>query len=195
MICAALLFATQNQIHVQIGCTVPRHRLFWHLTAVLGCDAVWCSLFLVHYMAELVPNQIKLGLLLHVTAFSHFIWLYLQDTLYHRAPTDQKIRCFRANHSAAASLKEGGVVHKSLRTAHAIICFGLLTLFFILAWYIQYPSASSFENWLSMTFLIAILLGSQSLIHLFISRMELSHTLAWQLFSVFACALHGFTCS
>lgn len=78
-------------------------------------------------------------------------------------------------------------MHKSLRTAHAIICFGLLTLFFILAWYIQYPSASSFENWLSMTFLIAILLGSQSLIHLFILRMELSHTLAWQLFSVFAC--------
>lgn len=70
MICAALLFATQNQIHVQIGRSVPRHRLFWHLTAVLGCDAVWCSLFLVHYMAELVPNQIKLGLLLHVTAFS-----------------------------------------------------------------------------------------------------------------------------
>lgn len=70
MICAALLFATQNQIHVQIGCAVSRHRLFWHLAVVLGCDAVWCSLFLVHYMAELVPNQIKLGLLLHVTAFS-----------------------------------------------------------------------------------------------------------------------------
>lgn len=78
-------------------------------------------------------------------------------------------------------------MHKSLRTVHAIICFGLLTLVFILAWYIKYPSVSSFENWLSMTFLIAILLGSQSLIHLFISRMELSHTLAWQLFSVFAC--------
>ncbi|MBS5144434.1 MAG: hypothetical protein KHY89_02800 [Butyricicoccus pullicaecorum] len=70
MICAALLFAAQNQIHVQIGRAAPRHRLFWHLTAVLGCDVVWCSLFLVRYMAELVPNQIKLGLLLHITAFS-----------------------------------------------------------------------------------------------------------------------------
>lgn len=70
MICAALLFATQNQIHVQIGRATPRHRLFWHLTAVLGCDAVWCILFLVRYMSELVPNQIKLGLLLHITAFS-----------------------------------------------------------------------------------------------------------------------------
>lgn len=78
-------------------------------------------------------------------------------------------------------------MHKSLRTVHAIICFGLLTLFFILAWYIRYPSASSFENWLSKTFLIAILLGTQSLLHLFISRIEPSHTLAWQIFAVIAC--------
>lgn len=78
-------------------------------------------------------------------------------------------------------------MHKSLRVAHAIICFGLLTLFFVLAQYIRYPSGVSFENWLSMTFLIAILLGTQSLIHLIISHMELSHPLAWQIFAVIAC--------
>lgn len=70
MICAALLFAAQNQMHVQIGRAAPRHPLRWHLFVILGCDAVWCTLFLVRYMAELVPNQIKLGLRLHFIAFS-----------------------------------------------------------------------------------------------------------------------------
>lgn len=70
MICAALLFAAQNQMHVQIGRATPRHPLRWHVSVILGCDAVWCSLFLVRYMADLVPNQIKLGLCLHLIAFS-----------------------------------------------------------------------------------------------------------------------------
>lgn len=70
ILCAALLFIAQNQMHVQIGCAAPQHPLYWHLSVILGCDAVWCGLFLVRYMAELVPNQIKLGLRLHLIAFS-----------------------------------------------------------------------------------------------------------------------------
>ncbi len=70
IICVALLFVAQNQMHVQIGRAAPRHPLYWHLSVILGCDAIWCVLFLVRYMAELVPNQIKLGLRLHLTTFS-----------------------------------------------------------------------------------------------------------------------------
>lgn len=70
MICAALLFATQNLIHVFIGRTKLQHSLLWHISAILLFDAVWCGLFLFHYMSQLVPNQIKLGLMLHVVGFS-----------------------------------------------------------------------------------------------------------------------------
>lgn len=80
-------------------------------------------------------------------------------------------------------------MRKSFRTVSAVTCFGLLTLFFFFAHFIMYPSASSFDGWLSMTFLIAILFGTQSLMHLFITRMQIPHPLAWQLFSVMACVL------
>ncbi len=80
-------------------------------------------------------------------------------------------------------------MRKSSRAVNAAICFGLLMLFFSLGRFIVSPFATSFDEWLSLTFLIAILLGTQSLMHLFITRMQLQHSLSWQVFSVLACVL------
>lgn len=70
MICVALLLSTQNLIHVFVGRSAPLHPLRWQISVVFACDAVWCALFLFRYMADLVPNQIKQGLLLHFIGFS-----------------------------------------------------------------------------------------------------------------------------
>lgn len=77
-------------------------------------------------------------------------------------------------------------MRKSFHAVNAAICFGLLALFFAIGNFIGYPYAYSFENWLKTTFFVMLLFGTQSLMHLFLSRMQLSFS--WQVFSVLACA-------
>lgn len=78
-------------------------------------------------------------------------------------------------------------MRKSYRIANAAIGICLLALFFYLGHYIRYSFAFSLEKWISLTFLVVLLLGTQSLIHIFIGRMQLAHPLPWQISSVLTC--------
>lgn len=71
--------------------------------------------------------------------------------------------------------------------ANAATCICLLALFFYLGYIILYPSAASLEKWILVISLVALLLGTQSLIHVLIGRMQLAHPLPWQIFTVLAC--------
>ncbi len=89
-------------------------------------------------------------------------------------------------------------MRKSFYAVNAAILFGLLALLFALGDLIGYPFGSSFQHWTKDTFFIMLLFGTQSLIHLFLSRMRVSFF--WQVFAVLACVfmwifLLFFTCS
>ena len=71
--------------------------------------------------------------------------------------------------------------------ANTAACLCLLALFFYLGYMLLYPSAASLEQWIWVFSLIVLLLGTQSLIHVFIGQMQLAHPLAWQIFAVLAC--------
>ena len=68
---------------------------------------------------------------------------------------------------------------------------------FILAWYIQYPSASSFENWLSMSFPHCHFAWHRvfdSYLHFHIWRLQ--HTLGMATYSVYSpVLLQSIACS
>lgn len=78
-------------------------------------------------------------------------------------------------------------MRKSFYAVNTAILFGLLTLFFALGDLIGYPYAYSFDDWLKVTFFVMLLFGTQNLMHLFLSRMQVSFS--WQVFTVLACAL------